>query len=509
MKRRKEEIDKIVDVHLGLFELPPAEDMARCRERTLERLRSGAVVTAKQRVEESGSRYSGRKWQLLVAAASVLLAALVATTLVRQQSDSLADVKVGETIRTSETGEMFAFPDGSRVEMRSKSEAVLERTVDGLKVRLNKGGVIVNAAKQMAGRHLYVQTKDVNVTVVGTVFLVNAENEGSRVAVIEGQVRVQQGETEEKLGPGEQATSNPLMHRQSVGEEIAWSRHAETHLAMLQQATVSKPPEPAPAQADLNFEVASVRRVDIATTAIGGVPVFAPTGGVGSSDPRRITYHGAWLSNLIAEAFGIRANQITGPEWLSKERYDVIANIPEGATTEQFNVMLGNLLRDRFHLRFHIDTKISSVYALRVAKDGPKFKETALHHDENGTAPPSGVGWTTDAKGFPVPPPDRHGMVGIPGNGEMRLTAQDVPIRDFALSLESRAGRPVIDETGLTGYYDFKIHYENFRRPAVVADPAPTIFDALEQQLGLKLESSTSPIAHFTIDSIDREPTDN
>ena len=139
------------------------------------------------------------------------------------------------------------------------------------------------------------------------------------------------------------------------------------------------------AQADPSqrFEVATVRRVEI-PAATAGVPVFPPTGGIGTSDPTHIAYRGAWLMNLMTQAFGVRADQITGAAWpsVNKERYDIVANIPEGATKEQFNAMLGNLLRDRFHLRFHMDSRIVPVYALRVAKNGPKFKETASRAGE-------------------------------------------------------------------------------------------------------------------------------
>jgi uncharacterized protein (TIGR03435 family) len=264
----------------------------------------------------------------------------------------------------------------------------------------------------------------------------------------------------------------------------------------------------AQAQSDLRFEVASVRRVEIPATDRGGVPVFLPTGGVGTSNPRRITYSGEWIPNLITAAFGVRQDQIIGPDWLTRERYDIVALIPEGTTKEQFNVMLGNLLRDRFHLRFHIESKILPVYALRVAKDGPKFKETVRRAGGDATAP-SRVTGERDAQGFIVLPPDRQGMISIPLPGEIFTTAQDVPMTDFALSLESRAGRPVVDETGLSGRYDFKIHHEYIRRAGDASVPAPTVFDAVEQQLGLKLESSTKSFPHLIIDSIDREPTDN
>ena len=263
------------------------------------------------------------------------------------------------------------------------------------------------------------------------------------------------------------------------------------------------------AQSSEKFEVASVRRVEIPPTD-RGVPVFPTTGGVGTADPRRITYHGTWLIPLIAEAFDVRPDQITGPAWLTTERYDIVANIPLGATKDQFKRMLRNLLTDRFRLRFHMDSKIRPIYALRIGKNGPKVKQTQRRTDD-ATVPSGGVG-TPDAQGCPILPPNHQGMVGRPMPGEMCWTGQDVPIADLARIIEQPAGRPVMDETGLTGRYAFKIHFQSVHRATDVAaasDPAPTVFSALEEQLGLKLESATRSFPQFIIDSIGREPTEN
>ena len=129
-------------------------------------------------------------------AAAVVIAVVLPALLVRNLRQSSAPAVVetadgklwlafGDIVRASGgAGEVLALADGSRVEMRSQSELSIERANDGVRIRLNKGSVIVSAAKQGAG-HLYVQTKDVTVSVVGTVFLVNSEEAGSRVAVIQ------------------------------------------------------------------------------------------------------------------------------------------------------------------------------------------------------------------------------------------------------------------------------------------------------------------------------------
>ena len=264
------------------------------------------------------------------------------------------------------------------------------------------------------------------------------------------------------------------------------------------------------AQADPNqgFEVVSVRRTEIPTSGREG-PMLLPTGNIGRSGTHRMAYNGAELRSLISDALGVRF--VIGPAWLDKERYDInVANISDGVTKEQLNVMMGKLLSDRFHLRFHIESRVVPIYALRVGKNGPKFKDTAPRADDPKAHP-----YGFDAQGFPIPPANHHGTL-VHGNaGEMFVTAQDVSMAGLVNLIDDRPvgaglGRPIIDETGLTGRYDFKIHYERPRTgTGVASDPAPSIFAAVEEQLGLKLESSTAPFDHLIIDSIDREPREN
>jgi uncharacterized protein (TIGR03435 family) len=261
------------------------------------------------------------------------------------------------------------------------------------------------------------------------------------------------------------------------------------------------------AQSPKKFEVASVRRAEIPPN-VNGVPVFPTTGGVGTSSPGRIAYRGTWLTPLIAEAFGVRTDQITGPTWLSTERYDIVANIPPGATKEDFKLMLADLLRDRFRLRFHMDSKIRPIYALRAGNNRPALKPTERRADD--ATPPSVGG--VDAEGCPIVSPNYKGMVSRPVPGTMCWTARDVSSADLARHLEQPAGRPIVDETGLTGRYDFKIRYQFMGRGGdggAAADRAPTVFTAVEEQLGLKLEPTTRSFPALIIDSIEREPTEN
>jgi TonB family protein len=167
-------------------------------------------------------------------------------------------IKFGDIVRSNDgTGGMLRLADGSHIEVRSSSELYLEHADDGVRIRLNHGGLIVNAAKQHDG-HLYVQTKDFVVSVVGTVFLVNAEVVGSRFAVLDGELRVQQAGRDRHLRPGEQVTTSALPAAPALPEEIAWSRNAPSHLALLEQSapvpagrsSLSLAGEPRPAAAD-------------------------------------------------------------------------------------------------------------------------------------------------------------------------------------------------------------------------------------------------------------------
>ena len=148
-----------------------------------------------------------------------------------------------------------------------------------------------------------------------------------------------------------------------------------------------------------SFEVASVRP---APSSNSPFPSGRYTGGPGTASPRRITWEGIDLMNPLLRAFQLSVDQISGPDWLSKERFTFIANIPPNTDESRFNLMLQRLLEERFHLKFHRVSKKFPAYELIVAKGGPKI---TLATPETGVplGPPYQTG--LDRNGFPVLPP--------------------------------------------------------------------------------------------------------
>jgi uncharacterized protein (TIGR03435 family) len=205
---------------------------------------------------------------------------------------------------------------------------------------------------------------------------------------------------------------------------------------------------------------------------------------------------------LLTEAYGVRDFQIMGgPQWMNTDRWDIVAKgegLPDRVPMEQFRPMLAALIEERFHIQQHRETKEMPVYALMPAKGGPKL--TAAKADEQG-----------------------HRM----RMGRGQLTGTKVPIALLMQTLSQQLGRTVVDKTGLTGDYDFTLNWTPQPGegggsgppppgpgpggpeggPAV--DPnGPSIFAAVQEQLGLKLESDKGPVEMVVLDKVER-PTEN
>ena len=196
------------------------------------------------------------------------------------------------------------------------------------------------------------------------------------------------------------------------------------------------------------------------------------------SDQGRMTATNVSLRSLIVMAYDIRDYQLEGPYWLSSERFDIAAKFPEALPKDReaynaaFHAMVRKMLDDRFKLAIHRDTKTFRIQELVIEKDGIKFKEA----------------------------PDRNSH-----NSDSRnthYTGSSVTMAAFAAFLSQMGDYPVLDKTGLKGFYDFKLDWG-------VEPDGPTLTDAMRDQLGLKLETRRAPLEIVVVDHVERMPTEN
>jgi len=529
MKHGKD-FDEVLKRGLPSASKDPKEQLDVVRNRVLHRVLSEASSYTESTVWNSRapSILTWPRIAIFSAAATLLLAVLVAEgwrqnpalAIVEDADGSSRNLSVSDTVRSSHTGTTVILADGSRIEMKSNSELSLKRADDGVRIDLVSGVIIVNAAKQPQG-HLYVQTKDATISVVGTVFLVNEESEGSRVGVIEGEVHVRLGAAEKSLAPGEQVMTTPRMEWQPVSEQIAWSRHAEEHLALLQQSTpLSTQGNPRP-----SFELASVKPID---------PASMKRGHEGHLLDRERYVDRTELLQFIVRAYlgggagsclmtatpamGQYCPLISGvlPEWVKKERFEIQAKMPPNSVpsytyrqartqdTPELNLMLQVLLEDRFHLKAHREVRELPVYVLTVAKGGPKLKKT----------PPEGRKRQT-SDGILI---EIHGLQGVSavptqdGIQRMQMDFLGSSMKEAAEAFGIYFDRPIMDRTGINGEYDFTIEYDVEPTMKTPQNPfsglTPSALSVALQAVGLKLESTKAPVEILVIDHVEK-PSEN
>ena len=245
--------------------------------------------------------------------------------------------------------------------------------------------------------------------------------------------------------------------------------------------------------------------------------------GPGSKDPSRINWNNIPLMPVLWLAYDVKAYQISGPDWLNFANFDIVATIPQGATREQFRLMLQNLLAERFKLALHHAQKENTAYVLSVGKSGIKFRqpneETAeLSKETPAASPKPGAGPSAvkrDANGFPVLPTPRGTIITVMVGGRARILAHQETMSAFVTRLGNQLGAPVTDGTNLKGRYDFSVVYKQdamggspASTPAAEPDADPNIFCAM-QQLGLKLVPKKGMIDVLVIDRIEKDPTGN
>jgi uncharacterized protein (TIGR03435 family) len=256
---------------------------------------------------------------------------------------------------------------------------------------------------------------------------------------------------------------------------------------------------------ELRFEVSSVKP---ASSASGR---FTMNGGPGTSDPGRISYTNIMLRRIILRAYEVKNYQISGPDWLDTLRFDITAKVPDGTTKEQFQAMLRNLLFTRFKMNIHRESKELPIYALLVARNGPKIKARAGDAASTGKLAEDQLAIIQPAEGkdgFPALSLRTPGLVIETKNGPARVTANEVPMTKLADLLSGQVGRPVIDMTGLVGYYSFVVYFTP-EGPNSADGSEPSIFGALQEQLGLRLEPRRGPVELLMIDHAEKVPTEN
>jgi uncharacterized protein (TIGR03435 family) len=224
-----------------------------------------------------------------------------------------------------------------------------------------------------------------------------------------------------------------------------------------------------------SFEVASVKR--------------HPGEVIISADPRvlgnRVVGTASTLLDLIAGAYEIRSGQISGgPAWIKTLHFDIDAKAPGDAapSAEQARAMMQALLAERFKLQFHRETRDVPIYALVVGPKGAKLNASSADAVPGGFVRGTAEGIHMETKGSSLD----------------KLAAQ----------LSVTAGRPVMDRTGLRGLYDYNLDWFPANRVPPAESTVPSMFVAVQEQLGLRLESTTGPQEFLVIDTA-RQPDEN
>ena len=246
---------------------------------------------------------------------------------------------------------------------------------------------------------------------------------------------------------------------------------------------------------------------------------------IGISPGGRYTASAVTVKFLIQQAYDVRDYQIQGgPGWLANARYDIVAKAetPE-LNREKIKPLLQSLLAERCNLQVHRETRELPTYTLVVGKSGHKLQKSEIQTEELEKEPAPKVG-QPGAPGAPAHAADDVSRGGAVGRGSQvrigrgQVNAQMITISEFTRLLAQVLGRPVTDKTGLNGNFDFKLEWtpdEAMRGTAPpgevtphegspAGDSGPSIFTALQEQLGLKLESDNGPVEILVIDRIEK-----
>ena len=202
----------------------------------------------------------------------------------------------------------------------------------------------------------------------------------------------------------------------------------------------------------------------------------------------------ATMVDLVSLAYGVDPEKVIGgPSWLEDARFDVIAKAPPATSPDNLKLMLQSLLADRFKLVVHKDTKALPGFVLSLGKGKPKLKES------DGSAPPGCQ---------PVPQTPQPGVVQYQVASCHSLTSEEMA-QNLRRMANAYLPSDVVDQTGLKGKWDFEIRWTGRGQLAAAGSDGISIFDAIDRQLGLKLEPQTIPMPIIKVDSVNQVPTPN
>jgi uncharacterized protein (TIGR03435 family) len=289
----------------------------------------------------------------------------------------------------------------------------------------------------------------------------------------------------------------------------------------------------------LSFEVATIKPAEPITPA----SVASGKLHVGMSvDGARVDIGFLSLGELIPMAFKLKSYQVSGPDWLRTQRFDILAKLPEGATKDQVPEMLQSLLEERFQMKVHRESRESNVYSLVVAKGGPKLKESEPDPAAPPAPEPGQVTAGTPSNQISVNA-GRGGATMVSGatgttkitpgpDGTMHMEMGKLTMPAFADMLTTLVDRPVVDMTELKGSFvvGLDLSLETLmnvaskagigipgagarggdpKAPNDASDPSSSSILVSVQQLGLRLEPRKAPVDFVVVDRVEKMPTEN
>jgi len=232
----------------------------------------------------------------------------------------------------------------------------------------------------------------------------------------------------------------------------------------------------------MTFDVASVKSSKLAGEASRRERIEAPPGSLIMSNVR--------LTRVMQWAYRVQDYQITGPGWINDERFDIVAKAGSAVAESQLRIMLQELLAERFKLSLHRQTKDLQAYVVTVGKDGHKLTQS-----------------TTE------------GPMDLKPTGMFRGTVVRADLDEIAAMLSQPLQMPVVNQTGLTGRYDFSADLAEYVTPELLNTkrPGPELMQdmiamaisAMNKQLGLKVELRKLPVEILVIDHLEKAPTEN